>query len=141
MVADDPLWRPAGQAVIGSTESLGWPVLRQEPPTMLVIKTAATAFAKLFFRTLLGPTFSASCCEPLLSTLTTLTLKRPGRSVKAFSGGEPHYSWPVHRWYNSEFILKPRRQVRWTLLLVFTVIFSVCYSFRSLLMFDEHFIW
>ena len=35
-----------------------------------------------------------------------------GQSEDAVSGGEPHYPWSVHRWYNSEFILGPLRQVR-----------------------------
>ena len=35
-----------------------------------------------------------------------------GRSEDAVSGGESHYPWSVHRWYNSEFILGPLCQVR-----------------------------
>ena len=35
----------------------------------------------------------------------------PGRSVDAVGGGKPHYPRPVHRWYNSEFILGPRLRI------------------------------
>ena len=45
-IADDPPERSAGQAVVGSAQSLGWPVFRLVPPTMLVDDTVATPLAK-----------------------------------------------------------------------------------------------